>query len=57
MGYQKGIGEARGCAHEGGDPIQFEIPEFGVQLRVQDDLSFKFMYRMHTTSDLDVLHM
>jgi hypothetical protein len=28
MGYQEGIGEARGCAYQGGDPIQFGILEF-----------------------------
>jgi hypothetical protein len=28
MGHQEGIGQARRCAHQGGDPIQFEILEF-----------------------------
>jgi hypothetical protein len=28
MRYQEGTGEARRCAHKGGDPFQFRIPEF-----------------------------
>jgi hypothetical protein len=28
MGHQEGAGEARRCAHKGGDLIQFGIPEF-----------------------------
>jgi hypothetical protein len=28
MGHQEGTGEARRCAHQGGDPIQFGILEF-----------------------------
>jgi hypothetical protein len=28
MGHQEGVGEARRGAHQGGDPIQFGIPEF-----------------------------
>jgi hypothetical protein len=28
MGYQKGAGEARRHANQGGDPIQFRILEF-----------------------------
>jgi hypothetical protein len=28
MRHQEGTREARRCTHQGGDPIQFEIPEF-----------------------------
>jgi hypothetical protein len=28
MGHQHDVGEARRCAHQGGDLIQFRIPEF-----------------------------
>jgi hypothetical protein len=28
MGHQQGTGEARRCAHQGGDQIQFRIAEF-----------------------------
>jgi hypothetical protein len=28
IGHQEGAGEARRCAHQGGDPIQFRIQEF-----------------------------
>jgi hypothetical protein len=28
MGHQVGTREATRCAHQGGDPIQFRIPEF-----------------------------
>jgi hypothetical protein len=28
MGHQEDTGEARRCAHQGGDPIQFVILEF-----------------------------
>jgi hypothetical protein len=28
MGHQEGTGEARRCAHQAGDPIQFGILEF-----------------------------
>jgi hypothetical protein len=28
MGHQEGAGEARRCAHQGGDQIQFGILEF-----------------------------
>jgi hypothetical protein len=28
MRHQEGTEEARRCAHQGGDPIQFRIPEF-----------------------------
>jgi hypothetical protein len=27
MGHHEGAGEARRCRHQGGDPIQFRIPE------------------------------
>jgi hypothetical protein len=27
MGHQEGTGGARRCAHKGGDPIQFRIPD------------------------------
>jgi hypothetical protein len=28
MEHQKGMGQERRCAHQGGDPIQLGIPEF-----------------------------
>jgi hypothetical protein len=28
MGHQEGVGEAKRCAHQGGDLMQFGIPEF-----------------------------
>jgi hypothetical protein len=37
--------------------IQSKLEILRVQLRVQDHLSFKLMYRTHTKSDVDVLHM
>jgi hypothetical protein len=53
MGYQEGIGEARRCAHQGGDPIQFGITEFDfdstqslgppqLQINVQDAYDIGF---------------
>jgi hypothetical protein len=39
------------------NPIQNFWVWLRVQLRVQDHLGFKLMYRMHTKSDLNVLHM
>jgi hypothetical protein len=46
--HQEGAGELRRRAREGGEPIQF-----GIRPGVQDHLIFK----LHTTSVLDVLHM
>jgi hypothetical protein len=31
MGHQEGTGQARRCAHHGGDPIQLGIPEFDME--------------------------
>jgi hypothetical protein len=31
MVHQEGTGEAMRCAHQGGDQIQFRIPEFDIE--------------------------
>jgi hypothetical protein len=35
MGHQEGDGEARRCAHQGGDPIQFRILEFDFESNLE----------------------
>jgi hypothetical protein len=39
------------------NPIRYSRVWLRVQLSVQDHLDFKLMYKMHTTSYLDVLHI
>jgi hypothetical protein len=35
MGHHEGAGQARRCAHQGGDPIQFRILEFDFESNLE----------------------
>jgi hypothetical protein len=65
MRHQEGTGEARTCAHHGGDPIQFRIPEFTssptqstgpprLQIDVQDAYQLRFVHSTYARKEDEI---
>jgi hypothetical protein len=58
VGHQEGTREAKRCAHQGGDPIQFGISEFDFESNSESRTTAPSnRYIGCIKSDLDVLHM
>jgi hypothetical protein len=57
VGHQEGAGEHKEHARWRANPIWSYIVSLRIQLRVQDQLTYKLLHRTRPASDLGNLHM